>query len=170
MVAMMARVPSFADTSLDRARFEENERLNRFQQQNPWNPHGEPVKASPAVVDPETTAINARMQDEQRQILQSRQQTMAQPESFGLPWQIDPSKRQAPAPSRAYAPSQDEQINKRQAIVASQHTSPFQPTQGIMPYQRLERTADYMSPRAAGDPHAQRIDAIDATQTPPDAA
>jgi hypothetical protein len=168
----MKKPPTFGDTSLDRIRMAENERLEAYMRANPWPPRGELVKAPPPPMDAATTAINARMQDEQRQILASRRQQVAQVQSFGEPWQIDPNNRPSSPKSNAYAPTQDEEINKRQAVLAGQYTWPYQPTQGLVPYQRLEQTADYMSPRAHGDPHVQRVQALEHgyTPEPPEAA
>jgi hypothetical protein len=155
-----------ASASSDRLRQAENERVEAYMRANPWNPRGAPAAPSSKVVnDPELTAINSRMADEQAQILASRRQQVAQRVHFG------PHQAVAGNGSRPYTPlsesaldgrpppSMDDEINARQALMASQYTNPLDPTQAAIAYDRLEHMPAFPEndPRVLSDPHFQRV-------------
>jgi hypothetical protein len=143
------------DEALDLARMAETRRMEAYQAANPWRPRGGPVAAQPPPADQQTAMINAAKAAELAQVAAQRR-----PASQEFSWAPDGGVRR-PSPLVPIAPApmvdQVEQINRRQELMAAQHTQPFDPGPGTMPYQRLETMPAHSwgDPRLEGDVHVE---------------
>jgi hypothetical protein len=143
------------DTSLDIARMAEQRRIEAYQAAHPWHPRGAPAAPQPAPADQQTAMINAAKAAELAQVVAQRR-----PASQEFSWAPGGGVRgHMPPPPVALAPMVDqvEQINRRQELMAAQHTDPYDPGPGTMPYQRLETMPAHSwgDPRLEGDAHVE---------------
>jgi hypothetical protein len=105
------------------------------------------------------------MEIQQRDILAARKQTEANPVQFG-PSQMAAGNAVQPPVAGSFEAfnnqaGAEEEIFRRQQMQADQYTSPYEPSQAKVNYQRLEHTGVAIPPnhpKAETDPHLQTME------------